>query len=309
MTITNNNELLRSVIAALPDIAFIITESGKYADIFGGEESTYYHNGKVLIGKTLQDVLPEEKAQWFLNKIQEVLEKNELTIIEYQLSADDVNCVDNVSGPDGVLWFEGRVKPLPIEHYGERAVIWVARNITLNHVLLSNLQQLTELDPLTGVANRRKLLSMLKDKYDEFMRYQNVSSFLLVDIDHFKDINTELGHLGGDRAIVHVMSILKKMIRKSDAIGRLGGDEFGIIIPETSSDNAALFAQRIREEVQNAPFVTEHGKVYNITISIGISHFLLTDTIPQDVICRADKAMYKTKNSGRNNISVYHTMD
>lgn len=191
MPVTQENEKLQALISALPDLVFVLTESGLYGDIFGGNDSTLYHEGGQLIGSSLYDVLPKEKADFFLEKIKETLDKNCLQIVEYNLAAFDVDSVDEKSGPSGTIWFEGRVKPLPFLYQNERAVVWVARNITNKYLLEQELRHLSETDGLTGVYNRRKIMERLQQQYWEFLRYGTVSSFLLFDMaDSYTKCNT-----------------------------------------------------------------------------------------------------------------------
>lgn len=286
---------LHTIIAALPDLVFVLTESGQYGDIFGGEANDFYHDGSGLIGHNLFEMLPKEKAQWFLDKIKLTLDENKLMIFDYNLSADDVDNVDNHSGPAGELWFEGRVNPLPFLYNGERAVIWVARNVTQKRQLEMELRYLSETDSLTGLSNRRKLMQKLREQYDEFKRYQSPTSFILLDIDHFKSINDQFGHIAGDQAIRHVGTICASELRSVDLVGRLGGDEFGIVLPHTTPEHAMHSILRIKELIGNTPFVFEDQTIF-INISIGLGIFDEYDESHEDIVGRADKAMYLEKN-------------
>lgn len=120
---------LLAVLASLPDPVFLLTRSGRYAAIFGGTDSRYYHDGKGLVGKRLHDVLQPAKADWFLGEIARVLNSGGLQIIEYALSGRDVLGLDD-RGPADQIWFEGRVQKLNFQIDDEDAVLWVAGNIT-----------------------------------------------------------------------------------------------------------------------------------------------------------------------------------
>ena len=295
MSISKENEKLEAVISALPDLVFVLTESGLYGDIFGGGDAELYHEGGQLVGSSLYDVLPKEKADFFLEKIKETLDKNCLQIVDYDLAAFDVDTVDENSGPIGTIWFEGRVKPLPFLYNGERAVVWVARNVTNKYLLEQELRHLSETDALTGAYNRRKLLEKLEQQYWEYLRYQYQSTFLLFDIDDFKHINDHYGHLIGDQAIQHIVQVCKQELRQTDLIGRLGGDEFGILLPHTSELEAAAFVHRLDHAVSYQPLYADDMEIH-LTISIGSSQFIKDDREYEAIIHRADAAMYRKKN-------------
>lgn len=112
--------------SALPDPVFVLTESGRYAAIIGGQDRQHYHNGAHLVDFTIYDVLPKAKADWVLEQINLTLTKNQLRIVEYGLAGCEVDGLDAQVGPDGEIWFEGRIQPLPTLIKNERAVVWVA---------------------------------------------------------------------------------------------------------------------------------------------------------------------------------------
>lgn len=118
-----------AVLAAFPDPVFVLSESGRYVEIYGGTDSRYYHDGSGLVGKRIQDVLQPEKAQWFLAEIAKVLAAPGMHIVEYGLSAKDVLGLDT-PGPAETIWFEGRVQAMDFLMDDEAVVLWVAINIT-----------------------------------------------------------------------------------------------------------------------------------------------------------------------------------
>lgn len=132
-------------------------------------------------------------------------------------------------------------------------------------------------------------------------------SCIMIDIDHFKNINDTYGHIVGDKVLKELGNLLrsKKIFRTNDIIGRFGGEEFIIILPDTRSYEAKIPAERLREEVEKMVFTTDKGEKFNITISIGISEFRDNDRMDTDIINRADKALYYAKTHGRNQTVVY----
>jgi len=295
-----SNEQIAALLSALPDPAFILTRSGRYAAIFGGTDSRYYHDGSGLVGKSLADVLQPEKAAWFQAQIAVALASQGLHVVEYTLAAADVKGVGN-DGPAEPIWFEGRVQPLGYPVLGEDAVLWVASNITASKKLEALLRMQSETDALTGLANRRKLISGLTEHFELFARYQTPTAVLIFDIDHFKGINDEYGHLAGDKAIMATADVCRHELRAADFPARLGGDEFVVLMPHTGIAPALAIAERLRVKIAEA--LRELGTLgRGATISGGLSEMAAGDASYEDVLKRADDALYRAKRDGRNRI-------
>ncbi len=147
-------------------------------------------------------------------------------------------------------------------------------------------------DPLTGVNNRRGLDDSLGSQLALVTRYHSVFSLVLFDIDHFKQINDQEGHLNGDRVIQELAQLLDESIRETDIIARYGGDEFVIIMPQTDLDGASIFAERLRAGV---------AERMTITVSGGVTAARESDD-PESLIARADTALYNAKTAGRNRV-------
>lgn len=296
-------EQIAALLAALPDPAFIFTRSGKYAALFGGTDARYYHDGSSLVGKRIGDVLNSEKTAWFLAQIAVALAKRGLHVVEYRLDRKDVKGLES-EGPDDTIWFEGRAQALDYQVDGEDAVLWVASNITASKKLEALLRMQSETDALTGLANRRKLMQALNDSHGLHARYRTPASVLIFDIDKFKDINDRYGHLSGDKAIQATADVCRRELRTTDFPARLGGDEFVILMPHTTWEQAMPIAERLRQRI--ADQLRELGTLgQGATISGGLSQMLPGDTSSEDVLKRADDALYRAKHGGRNRI-VHH---
>jgi diguanylate cyclase (GGDEF)-like protein len=296
-------EQIAARLSALPDPAFILTRSGRYAAIFGGTDTRYYHDGSGLIGKSIHDVLHPKKAAWFGEQITIALAADGLHVIEYHLHRSDIKGMDG-EGPDQTIWFEGRLQALGYHVQGEPAVLWVASNITASKKLEARLRMQSETDSLTGLSNRRKLMAALTEHYELFARYQTPASVLIFDIDNFKGINDEYGHLAGDKAIAATAEVCRRELRATDFPARLGGDEFVIMMPHTCCEQAAPIAERLRLRI--ADHLRELGTLgAGATVSGGLSELLAGDTSYEDVLKRADDALYRAKRDGRNRI-VHH---
>jgi diguanylate cyclase (GGDEF)-like protein len=295
-----STEQIAGLLAALPDPAFILTRSGRYAAIFGGTDARYYHDGSGLVGKAIGDVLNPEKTAWFGEHIAIALASGGLHVVEYPLHRNDIKGMDS-DGPDETIWFEGRVQALDYPVAGEDAVLWVASNITASKKLEALLRMQSETDSLSGLANRRKLMAALTEHYDLFARYQAPTSVLIFDIDNFKGINDQYGHLAGDKAIAATADMCRDELRSTDFPARLGGDEFVILMPHTSCEQAQPIAERLRLRI--AEHLRELGTLgAGATISGGLSEMHPGDAGYEEVLKRADDALYRAKHEGRNRI-------
>lgn len=299
---TFSSQQLSAILAALPDPVFILTRSGRYAAVFGGSDQRYYHDGSGLVGLTIGDVLLPEKADFFLGEIATALHGGGLHIVEYTLSGSDVKGLTE-EGPGEPIWFEGRVQRLAFQVEGEDAVLWVASNITSRHELETRLREQSETDPLTGLANRRKLMAALQQHFELFSRYRTPATILTFDIDHLKHINDRHGHLNGDRVIAALATVCKNELRCNDIPARFGGDEFVALLPQTDRHSAAAIAQRIRLQAQRG-FAELAIPDIEATISIGLSEFEPADTAFDNALERADNALYRAKAQGRNQVEL-----
>ena len=291
-----------AILTALPDPAFILTRSGRYAAIYGGADSRYYHDGTALIGKDMHEVLHDEKSNWFSSQIEQALASRALHIVEYGLAASDVRGLET-AGPEQPIWFEGRIQALNFQVEGEDAVLWVASNITSRNQLEAQLRMQSEIDPLTGLINRRKLLDVLAAHYDIFCRYQTPATLFMFDIDAFKDINDNHGHMKGDLALQTIAAVCRAELRTTDHPARLGGDEFVVLMPHTRNADALPIVERLRLRI--ADEMHGLGLIGAGTISGGFSEWMHGDTSFTEVMRRADHALYNAKRAGRNQVRVY----
>ncbi|GLQ32474.1 GGDEF domain-containing protein [Litoribrevibacter albus] len=164
---------------------------------------------------------------------------------------------------------------------------------------------LSTTDPLTLLSNRRHLMEHYHQEYQRAIRQQSPISIFLVDLDHFKQVNDTYGHLCGDEALKMAAKTLKDTLRETDLVGRYGGEEFLVILPDTNGRAAVQVADRFRRALQANPIHLSDGHQLNITASIG-----LNTTTPKHVseldhfLASADKALYEAKNNGRNQVTI-----
>jgi len=170
-------------------------------------------------------------------------------------------------------------------------------------------------DGLTGLYNRRYFDEQITNELNRAKRFHNNVSFLVLDIDHFKEVNDNHGHLNGDQILKELAQIISETARKIDVAVRYGGEEFVIILPETDINGAMVIAERLRKKIENYPFRlinTDSGspEEIHITVSIGVSQAVPSSNITaQDLIEQGDKAMYTAKKRGRNKVVSFHEID
>jgi len=168
--------------------------------------------------------------------------------------------------------------------------------------MLKTLEKLAITDGLTTLYNLRHFYSQLEIEIGRCNRYSHSLALLLLDIDHFKKCNDTYGHLEGDKVLVRLGQVIKSCLRTMDSAYRYGGEEFTIILPETTGKEAKNVAQRISDAVESERFSPETREDFSITISIGVTEYFKKEQL-STFIRRADQAMYKSKEKGRNRIS------
>jgi two-component system cell cycle response regulator len=165
------------------------------------------------------------------------------------------------------------------------------------------LEELATTDALTRLMNRRALLDRLSVEVDRARRFKSQLSLLMVDLDHFKFVNDQHGHLVGDAMLRQMGTLLSGAVRTIDVVARYGGEEFVLILPETSTEGAVVFAERLRERVHERQFEIDAERTIHLTCSVGVASFpspFVAST--EDLFARADEALYRAKSGGRNQV-------
>lgn len=163
------------------------------------------------------------------------------------------------------------------------------------------LKKLAYIDPLTNCQNRRSFLANAEIEFERCRRYSHPYSILFLDIDFFKQVNDRYGHAAGDSVLVEITRVCLQNIRESDFLGRIGGDEFGIVLHECDLAYAAETSKKLRQAIANISINGEYGEI-RPSVSIGATMIMDSDESAFDTLRRADQNLYRSKNSGRNRV-------
>jgi diguanylate cyclase (GGDEF)-like protein/PAS domain S-box-containing protein len=203
--------------------------------------------------------------------------------------------------PDGsVRWVHERADYTSLGE--DQLLIGTVRDITDQKTQEAQLRELSLTDPLTQIHNRRVFMDRLTESYELFHRRGITTAVIMLDIDHFKSVNDTYGHGAGDEVIRRVARILVESVRESDVPCRIGGEEFGLLLPGTEAAEAFELAERLRDESATHVYTPGRGASFSITLTAGVSVFLDQDDHPEQALQRADAALYEGKAKGRSRV-------
>ncbi|WP_298448137.1 sensor domain-containing diguanylate cyclase [uncultured Marinobacter sp.] len=199
----------------------------------------------------------------------------------------------------------GQVEKICIMVYDVTDIATAKRALEQANELLAKLSMT---DRLTGLLNRGTWENLVDAEFERFRRYGHTTSLVMFDIDFFKKVNDAHGHLAGDEVIKHTATTAKDSLRSSDSIGRYGGEEFGIILPETDAEGARVICERIRDSIEKSIVQTSVAPI-QYTVSVGISQLSGKPENHMSWMQQADEALYAAKKAGRNRVIVHQSPD
>lgn len=204
---------------------------------------------------------------------------------------------------EGGTKFCALMSAIVMTYEGQPCILSTYTDITRRKELENELKRLATTDPLTGANNRRHYMKLGEREWFRAQRGVNDLTVLMMDIDHFKAINDTYGHQGGDAALIQVVKLVMQKIRNIDILGRLGGEEFAVILPNVDRETAINIANRLRIAISR--MVIQHeGNTITFTMSIGASQYLEGDASLDVMMLRADQALYEAKANGRNRVVI-----
>jgi len=281
-----------AIFSAIPDLMFELSLSGRYLNIWANKPQELAASKKELLGYTVVEKLPHDAAQTIISAINEA--NNCGTSFGKQI---------HISTPSGDIWFELSVS-LKNNAPSPQTFIVLSRNISERKKLEIELLHLSKHDALTNLLNRRATEKQLTQNIKRAQRYKHPLSVCMLDIDYFKHINDTYGHNIGDEVLKEISKLITTTIRDIDYCGRYGGEEFLIILPETSVSKTQKLAERIRNIIHKKVFLSDNKKQFTISVSIGISELNIKNKSLKEIIKAADMAMYSAKKSGRNRVVI-----
>lgn len=287
----------------------ILDANQALADMFG------YSDVSALLEKNVSELYAQPAI---INKFKDKVTRNgRLSAFEAEFRncnqetfwAEDYAHV--IRDEDGTpLFYEGSLINVTDRKKAEDDLKQVNKSLRLAHFDLQQMfakeQVLARTDSLTDLYNRRYFFELAMREFSASLRYQRPLTIILFDIDGFKQVNDTFGHALGDSVLAQVAQTAATRVRDVDVLARYGGDEFIILLPQTNEKQAFLIAERIRKTVASTPLENENSP-FVITLSIGVAEIINSpqDECIEDVIRRADKALYKAKKNGRNHTATY----
>jgi diguanylate cyclase (GGDEF)-like protein/PAS domain S-box-containing protein len=277
-----------TLVENLRDGVIVLDNQMRVVDLNPAVQKAFSLSKSGMIGASLVDVIPELGSIYTAHKTQPV------HAVEIDLQMNEA-----------LRRYEARFTSLQDNRSVRIGQILLLRDITEQKNVQEKLQQLAITDPLTGLFNRRHFFEQALHEHKRSRRYGHPQSILILDVDHFKNINDTYGHATGDDVLQNLAKKCGEQLRSFDLMARYGGDEFILMLPETETDMACQTAERLRQVIESNRVATSSGPL-QITISFGIATLNEGDDISLDqLIDRADQALYQAKNSGRNQIYAW----
>lgn len=291
--------VLKTLIDVIPMPIFRRDSDGRFDLLNDAYANLVGVPGHDIYGKTLEEVYGPETARNISSQDGELLANPGAT----RTSEIHATTLQGEVGRDVVfhkasLLLDGDQRP---------SIVGAAVDVTEEKALRRELEHLAMTDPLTGIANRRKIMAMLDAEISRSLRYHHPVSLITLDIDHFKSVNDTYGHAMGDEVIKAVAAVLKDEVRKKiDLPARVGGEEFAVLLPEIQQDRAVIFAERIRKRIA-ATIVGYKDQKIGVTVSVGVAQTFegLDPDNPDELLVHADQALYFSKSNGRNRTSTF----
>ena len=291
----NKEMLLRTIVGTIPDLVWLKDSNGRY--LFCNEvfERLYGAKEAEIIGKTDYDFVSPELADFFCSYDRKVMLTGQQSVNEefVTFAADQQEA-----------FLETKKNPLRDAQGNLIGILGIARDISEHKKMQEKLQRQAITDELTGIYNRRHFMYRAEEEVQRMRRYGGAGSLLMLDLDSFKRVNDVFGHPVGDTVLQSVTEICQQMLRCNDVFGRIGGEEFAILLMETDVEQAKLVAERVRKSIEEAVFFAKADQAITLSVSIGVTQYNSPDDTLLQLLSRADNALYAAKNGGRNRVVV-----
>ncbi len=295
------------------DVGVVVLDRDYQITYWNGfmENHSEMRTGQVT-GKNIFEVFPGIAKDWLTRKIESVFHLNNrsFSIWKQRPYLMKFESYRPITGRSEYMYQNVTITPLVSLNGEVNKVCLILYDVTdtalrENAIQAANekLHQLSQIDGLTKLFNRRTWEEKLNYEFKRLQRNKGICSLVMFDIDHFKNVNDTYGHHAGDEVIRAVSNELIHVKRDTDIAGRYGGEEFAVILPDTSVENSKVFCERLRVAIQNKKIICD-DQIIPITISLGASEFCPNDVVPTKWIQRSDDALYRSKEGGRNMTSL-----
>lgn len=301
-TIAEKNHLLQKAYEKyswlannMDDVIWVISTEGKFIYVSPSVEKLRGYTALEAIMQTLDIAVCEGSKQ-------QIRETMQVAIAAFSHGKKPQTQTLRIEQPcrDGsTVWTEVNIRLVVEKKTGEMRFIGLSRNITQTLAYEHELEKLALTDRLTGLYNRHKIDEILEHQIEVSNRYHHPFAVLILDIDHFKQVNDTYGHHVGDSTLVEFAQVLKDTTRQSDMVGRWGGEEFLVIVPHADKVSLLDMAEKLRTNIEQHQFDT----VKQVTASIGIAIRREKETLAS-LLSRADEALYTSKHNGRNRVTA-----
>jgi diguanylate cyclase (GGDEF)-like protein/PAS domain S-box-containing protein len=290
-----SEERYRALFDVAADAMMVISPQGILLDLNSMTCEHVNMTREELVGQHIRTIFTSARQQFVTANLEEILKKGEQRTFEALFAS-----------PDSPVPVE--INARLIEFQGQPAVLGIARDITERKILQARLEYQASTDPLTALNNRRHFLLKADQEFLRYKRYGNAFAMLMLDLDYFKNVNDTYGHQTGDSLLREFARQMRVAFRHSDILGRIGGEEFSVLLLESSLHRGIEIAERLRQQVEKTPLQLNDVTV-SYTVSIGVTTACASDTSLDSIMRRADAALYRAKHNGRNQVEFEKAPD
>uniref|UniRef100_Q47C76 Sensor protein FixL n=1 Tax=Dechloromonas aromatica (strain RCB) TaxID=159087 RepID=Q47C76_DECAR len=290
--LAESRNFLADVIEHSPSATYVKSREGRYLLVNRKHEEVTGLSRAQVLGKTDAEIFPAAAAEAYRR-----------VDLEVMASGHTVEAEEKLHKGQGEAFFLSVKFPTRNSSNEITGICGISTDITPIKHYQKELERLSQFDELTNLFNRRHFFSLAKHELNRSSRYRSKLSVMMLDIDHFKRINDGHGHKTGDLVLANIGKQIGDSLRDSDIAGRMGGEEFAILLPETDLEQASIMAERLRKQVAETWLDIGDGRTLNCTLSIGLATKSDQQIDLENLLHQADTALYAAKNSGRNKVS------
>ncbi|MBI4985447.1 MAG: diguanylate cyclase [Rhodocyclales bacterium] len=295
MALAASEAKLKAIINAEPECVKVLAPDGTLRQMNrAGLDMIEADSEAQVVGAAVVDlVVPEHRAAFMA--LNEKVNRGEAGSLEFEI----------VGLKGRHRWLDTHAVPMRDADGKITGLLGVTRDITEHKKALQELEKLARTDALTALANRRWFMTLAEQELSRTLRYGGPLSIFMMDIDHFKHVNDTYGHQTGDLVLQKLGGVCRETLRDIDCVGRIGGEEFAVVLPQTDGVRALEVAERLRLTVERSALALERGLPLHFTLSIGVTTLAGSAANLDSLLGQADDALYQAKRAGRNRVCVY----